>query len=340
MDNEEERLYVVTGATGFLGYNIVKLLLSQSKKVCCYARNEDKVRKAFGDTVEYCVGDICDKDAFSKTLDRNGEKTVIHCAAMVSIGSSKFYPAMREINVGGTKNIVDCCVAANAKRLVHVSSVHAIPEPPKKQMTYETKNFDMNAVVGSYAKTKAEASAYVMDAVNNKGLDAVLVHPSGIVGPYDFGSTYLTKLIIDFNDGRIPAGVKGGYNFVDVRDVAQGTVSAAENGRKGETYLLTGNYADIKQILDNLSECLHKKRLKTVLPVWVARVGVPFLTLSARLAHTDPLYTKYSLYTLSSNGNFCNDKARAELGFAPRSIEESIKDSVEFLKSENRLKCS
>lgn len=330
-------LYVVTGATGFLGNNIVHDLLRENKKVRCFVRDLAKADRLFEGKVECVVGDINDADALRKALSGDEEKIVIHCAAMVSIGGKKLYKPMRIVNVGGTKNVVDRCIECGVKRLVHVSSVHAITEPKKHGMTYETKDFDMNKVVGSYAKTKAEATAYVMDAINNRGLNAVVVHPSGIVGPYDYGNTYLTKLITDYDAGRIPAGVKGGYNFVDVRDVSYGTIAAAEKGRTGETYLLTGNFVTVREITENLYLNLKKKHVKTMLPMWIAQVGAPFLAMSAKMAHTEPLYTRYALYTLKSNGNFCNDKAQRELGFTARSIEDSIKDCVAFLREEKRL---
>lgn len=169
----------------------------------------------------------------------------------------------------------------------------------------------------------------MLEAVKN-GLDAVVVHPSGIVGPYDSGNNHIVQLISMCISGRLPAGVTGGYDFVDVRDVAKGCLEAAEHGAKGGCYILSNRYFTIKELL----ECVRRTaggRKKVCLPMGLARTFVPVFEWAARITHTRPLYTRYALYTISSNGHFTHDKATAELGYHPRDMQATIADTISWL---------
>ena len=175
-----------------------------------------------------------------------------------------------------------------------------------------------------------------MYAIKNQGLDAVLVHPGGITGPYDYSDTHLTQMVIDYMENRIPAAVNGGYDFVDARDVASGIIKAAEKGRAGDCFLLTNKYYSVKEMLSMLHEITGGKKIKSTLPMWLAYFSLPFLSAYFKLRGKRPLYTGYSLYTLKSNSNFSHEKASRELGYAPRDLRESLADTVKFI-NENKL---
>ena len=138
-----------------------------------------------------------------------------------TLDTLKYVRMLREKNIAilnGTKNIVNKVLEINAK-LIYVSSVHSITEKPNNETITEITNIDSEKVVGLYAKTKAEAAKYVIDAIKNKNLNACIIHPSGIIGPSDYGNSHLTQLIKEVATGKLFACVKGGYNFVDVRDI-------------------------------------------------------------------------------------------------------------------------
>lgn len=137
---------------------------------------------------------------------------LIHCAGVISIGS-RFQKRLFDVNVEGTRNILACCKDFAVSKLVHVSSVHAIPEQPDGQVISEIDHFDPGQVVGYYAKSKAQASQLVLDAAK-EGLDASIVHPSGICGPNDYGRGHISQLFKDYCNGALAAIVKGGYDFV------------------------------------------------------------------------------------------------------------------------------
>ena len=194
---------------------------------------------------------------------------------------------------------------------------------------------DIKAVVDAargYAKTKAEATQAVLDDVK-AGLRAVVVQPSGILGPYDASGNHLVQMVSDYIRGRLPACVQGGYDFVDVRDVAQGCLLAAEKGRIGECYILSNRHYEVREVLAMARAVCGGRRLP-VLPMWMARAAAPMLEWVAKRRRERPLYTKYSLYTLASNDRFSHDKATLELGYRPRDLYQTVADTVAWLKQQ------
>ena len=334
-----KRIYIITGANGFLGNNIVrKLVKNEENEVRALVLPEDNLNSLKGLNCKIYKGDVTKKESLSSIFEvpENAELYVIHCAAIVYI-KTKYNPKVYEVNVNGTKNVIDKVLEKNAK-LVYVNSVHAITEKPNNELITEISNFEPEKVEGQYAKTKAEIANYVLEMVKNKNLNACIVHPSGIIGPNDFGSSHLTQLIIDFANGRLTACVKGGYDFVDVRDVADGIISACDKGKKGECYILSNRYVEIKELLDIISEVRNTKKIRTILPMWLAKLTAPLSEIYYAILKEPPIYTKYSLYTLKSNSNFSNEKAKKELGFKNRELKETIKDTVTWLKQNNRIK--
>ena len=333
-----KRIYVVTGANGFLGNNVVRKLVEPPyNEVRALVLPDDKTGSLKGLNCKIYRGDVTKKDTLNDIfeIDGNAELYVIHCAAIVYI-KSKYNPLVYEVNVNGTKNVIEKVLERNAK-LVYVSSVHAITEKPNRETITEIKDFEPNKVEGLYAKTKAEIAKYVLEMTDKRGLNACIVHPSGIIGPSDFGNSHLTQLVTDFANGRLTACVKGGYDFVDVRDVADGILNACNKGKKGECYILSNRYVEIKELLDIVSEASHMRKIKTVFPMWFAKATAPLSELYYSLLKQPPLYTRYSLYTLTSNSNFSNEKAKNELGYINRDLRETITDTLKWLKEQGRI---
>lgn len=331
-----ETLYLVTGAAGHLGRVVVQQLLKEKKKVRVLVLPTEP--HLFTEEVAVCFGDVTKSETLTSFFAREAHQTiiVIHCAGIVST-TSKYSQALYDVNVNGTKNIVDLCLLHQVKRLVYVSSVHAIPEKPKGEKIVEVRDFSPDLVIGQYAKTKAIATAYVL-AATQKGLDAVVVHPSGIVGPYDYGKGHLTTLVIEYYHGRLTAGIEGGYDFVDVRDVANGLLLACEKGRTGECYILSNHFYTIKEILTLLQQVSEHRKIKTYLPLSFLNITASIAEFYYKLRKQTPLYTPYSLYTLTSNANFSHAKATKELGYQTRRMELSLRDTITWLKEQKRIK--
>lgn len=321
--------YIITGALGHLGSVIVRTLIKQGKKVRGF--DLKNVRHNNLDTkIDMVYGDITKKEDVEKLfLGLSGNIYVIHCAAIVSISS---FPSKKvyNVNVNGVKNIVNASISHRVKKFVYVSSVHAIPEGKKGSIISEVASFNPNLVIGTYAKTKAIASQFVLDSVK-KGLDACIVQPSGIIGPFDHGNGHLTRLLIDYLNNNLKAIVDGGYDFVDVRDVADGTINALTNGEQGQCYILTNRYCTLQELLSIAANISKKKEVKVILPLWFAKSTSLFAEIYYKIRNTPPLYTLYSLHTLRSNSIFSHDLATKKLDYHPRSIENTVKDMLEFI---------
>ena len=330
------KTYIITGANGFLGNNIVRELQGQDCEIRALVMPGDKLHSLDGLRCTLYEGDVTKPETLGEifAVEDGSETVVIHCAAIVTV-KSKFNQKVYDVNVGGALNVAEKALSIGA-RLVYVSSVHAIPERGQKVIG-ETKEFDPELVVGQYAKTKAETANALLKMSRERGLDVVIVHPSGMLGPYDFGHSHLTQLVLDFCNGKLGACVKGGYDFVDVRDVAAGILSAAERGRTGECYILSNRYVEIKELLDTVSEVRGTKKIKVVLPMWLAKATAPLSEAYYALLKQPPLYTRYSLYTISTHVTFTHEKAAKELDFSPRPIRDTVSDTVAWLSAQGRI---
>lgn len=330
--NIVKKIYIITGANGFLGNNIIrKLEQDADNEIRAFVLTGDSIKSLEKLKCKIYYGDVTKKYTLSSIFENieNQEVFVIHCAAVVYI-KSKYNPFVYNVNVNGTKNIVDKAIETKAK-LIYISSVHAIPEQSNNGLITEITNFNPDNVEGLYAKTKAEATKYVIDAVKCKNLNACIIHPSGIIGPNDFGNSHLTQLVKEVANGRLFACVKGGYDFVDVRDVTEGVISACKSGTNGECYILSNRYITIKELCDLICDVQERKKIKMVLPIGLVKLIVPLFEVYYNLKKQTPLCTKYSLYTLSSNANFSNEKAKKKLGFKNRNMKDTIKDTIEWI---------
>ena len=329
------RLYLVTGGSGHLGGTLINMLLSKGEKVRALLLPNDPL--PFSGDAEIVRGNVCDRDSLVPFFAREPEQQLIllHCAGLISI-TAKIDPALYQVNVLGTKNIGDMALENNVSRMIYVSSVHAIPTGADETVIREISDFDPKTVEGAYAKTKAEATEYIM-SLAKKGLNVSVVHPSGIMGPNDNGKGHLTTMILEYLKGKLTAIVRGGYDFVDVRDVADGILKCVDKGKPGECYILSNRYFSVRQIMDMLHDISGKKRVRAVLPIWFAKFAAPFAELYYKVRKQSPLFTRYSLYTLTANANFSHEKAEKELGYHTRSMADTLKDTVAYLKSHRRL---
>lgn len=147
----------------------------------------------------------------------------------------------------------------------------------------------------------------------------------------------MTQLIIDYVNHHLTAAVNGGYDFVDVRDVVDCIIACLNSSKIGECYICSNSYYTVKDILYLLHEITSQKEIKTVLPMWFAKLTAPLSELYYKILKKPPLYTSYSLYTLQSNANFSHEKATRELNYHPRDMKKTLEDTVDYLKREGRI---
>ncbi len=331
-------IYIVTGALGHLGFNIVKHLKDKNKEVRALVRSRAKIEelKALGAQIYY--GDITDKESLIPLFNLNGSSkslVVIHSAGIISI-SGKYDPYMEKVNVEGTKNILDLSLSKNVKQFVYVSSVHAIKKEPKNNTITETNDYDPKYVKGPYEKTKAAATKLVYEAYL-KGNPVTIVFPSAILGPDDYRGGHLNRLVENYLNRKLSSRVSGGYDIVDVRDVASGIYKLTINAHYGD-YILSGRYVSLKELFAYLKQVSQRKAFVKVFPKWIIYLADPFIGLYFKLKKKKPLFTAYALKAVSSNGNFSNDKAFKTFGYQPLPLEKTILDTAFWLIKKDRLK--
>ena len=323
--------YLITGATGFLGRTVLAQLKDAKPEIRALVMDGDPLARELPQNVRVMAGDVCDEAALERFFAGADEHTcVINCAGMISVAT---HPGDRiyRVNVDGTKNVLKRCRELGIGKLVYVSSVHAIPEKPKGMEIAETTVFSPELVKGDYAKSKAMATALVLQAAK-EGLNASVVFPSGIIGPGDLGKGSITNMLLSFLAGKLPLAVKGGYDFVDVRDVAAGILACAERGLPGHGYILSGHYATIRDILDLVKKTVNLRRSVSYLPICFAKLVAPIYE-KISLRRREPLYfTPYSIAVLDSNGAFSRNAAATALGYTPRPLSSTIRDTVLWLK--------
>lgn len=328
------RLYLVTGAAGFLGSNICAQLIERGDKVRAFVLEGDKAARFIPEEVEIVYGDLCDKDSLQKFFSvEDGIETIcIHVASVVTV-NPYYKKLVLDVNVGGTENIVDMCLEhKECKKMVYVSSTGAIPEKPHGEKITEVDEFNLDKVVGWYSKSKAMATNNVFSAIKKRGLNATVVYPTGIFGPNDNALSETTSTIIKIIKGEMPIGINGSFNIVDVRDLAAGCIAAADKGRVGEGYILSNEVIKMKSLSDILSKELGCKPIKYFLPLRLAEKIAKKMEKKAAKTGEMPMMTTFSVYNLKRNNTFDYSKARKELGYSTRPIEETLRDEAQWLK--------
>ena len=301
----------VTGATGHVGGNLVRALVDRGDRVRILLRGEPIGLD--GLDVDAIPGDVADPDSLRAAFD--GAEVVFHLAALISITGSQG-GRVEATNVLGARHAAEAALEAGVRRYVHFSSVHAFDHRP-----YEVPLDEQRARVGprhpAYDRSKSAGEAQVREVVA-RGLDAVVVHPSGIIGPADPRPSRMGQVFLDLAHRRMPALLDGGFDWVDVRDVVAGALAAAEQGRAGESYLLCGHWHSLRELAVMAAAATGVKAPALDSPMWLARIGAPLMTLFNKVTGIEPLYTPEALHALRSNRHVSSEKAARELGYRSR----------------------
>jgi dihydroflavonol-4-reductase len=324
-------MWLVTGATGHVGNVLVRKLLERGEKVRALILPGESRESISGLNIETLDGDILHMDSVFESIQ--GVKGIFHLAGVISIMPGP-NPFVRKVNVEGTKNILRAALEKGIKKLVYTSSIHAI-QRVESGMIDESIPYDMNNPYGAYDRSKAEATLEVLNAAHS-GLDAVVTCPTGVIGPYDFRGSMMGAVIHDAATAKPTLYVDGAYDFVDVRDVAEGLISAAAYGKRGESYILSGQKISVRYLLETVREITGRNFFQMKIPFDFAKFAALFTPIYYKLANATPRFTPYSLEVLQSNSNISHAKATRELNYTPRPLYESIHDAVNwFLEKKN-----
>jgi dihydroflavonol-4-reductase len=314
-------LTVVTGAAGHVGANLVRALLARGRRVRCLVR--DDTRALDGLDVERVRGDVLEPDSLTRAFA--GADVVHHLAARISILGGE-HGRVWETNVGGVRRVVEACLGCGVRRLVHYSSVHAFDQHPLDEPVDETRGPADDRRYPVYDRSKAAGVREVLAGVE-RGLDAVVIHPSGVIGPHDYKPSRIGRFFLELSRGRICARIAGGFDWVDARDVAEGALAAEERGRTGERYILSGRYATVDELVELWGDISGIRMPGWTAPMGLARLGAPFVGLYARVFHREPLFTSEALHALRGNPVYVREKAGRELGYSPRPLAQTLADT-------------
>ena len=324
-------MILVTGATGHIGNVLVRKLLDQGEKVRALIWRDEDITPIKELDVEQVMGDVLDPASLEPAMC--GVEVVYHLAGIISIMPGK-NPFVWKVNVEGTRNVLSAARQAGIQRLVYTSSIHAIARAPRGVEMDESLGFDQNNPYGEYDRSKAAASLEVQKAAR-EGLDAVIVCPTGVIGPYDFRGSELGEVIRNASEARTMFYVEGAYDFVDVRDVAVGLIAARKNGHRGESYILSGQKLSVRYMLETVREVTGKAFASIKIPFSLAEYAARFTPWYYHKTKAKPRFTPYSLEVLQSNSNISHAKATLELGYKARPSIETIADTVRWF-FENR----
>lgn len=325
-------MVVVTGATGHVGNALVRLLRERGEQVRAMAMPGEDTKSIEGLGVEIVRADVRDIASLRPAI--RGADVLYHLAGIIAIrpGAEEL---MRSVNVTGTVNVARVARELGVRRMVHVSSIHALGRPPLGVTIDETVGFEPDNPAGEYDRTKAQASVALLEEVR-LGLDAVIVCPTGIVGPDDYRESEVGQLLRGWLRRHPHLVVRGGFDWVDVRDVVRGMVLAAERGRRGEAYILSGTRVTVKRLYQLVRREAGHHAPSISIPFRLALWAAPLTVWLSGLLGKRAKYTVYSLETVASNSVVTCAKARRELGYVPRALEETVADTVAWWRAAAR----
>ncbi len=333
-DHADRGTVLVTGATGHVGANLVRALLAQGRRVRVLVRRQ--ARSIEGLPVEAVLGDLLDGASLRAAC--TGAATVFHLGAVVSAGWEE--PSrIDEVNVRGTANLVDACLASGVRRLLHFSSIQALTPRPGDGF------LDRASILvgpgergrGAYDRSKAESERLVLASVE-RGLDPTILNPTAVLGPFDFQPSPMGDVLRALALGKLPALVSGGHcDFVDVRDVALAALVAEDQGGRGERYLISGARLSLVELARRWATVTGKAAPRLAVPMVVVRLAAPFAASYARLRRRRPLLTSDSLRILRTQPPVHRQEAENELGYRPRPIDETLRDTYSWMKEQGWL---
>ena len=324
---------LITGATGHIGNVLTRQLINQGKRVRALVLPGEDLTPIKDLDVEVVEGDVLDAQTLASAFQ--GIENVYHLAGIISImpGNDAL---LKLVNILGTRNIIHAARTSGVRRLVYTSSIHAIRRIPLGTTIDESIPFDPQHAISSYDQSKAQASLEVLHAAQ-AGLDAVIVCPTGVIGPYDYRRSEIGQIFLGCVQKKPQFYIDGAYDFVDVRDVALGLIAAGEKGSKAETYILSGEQVSVRRMLETIWKYTGKRLPALRIPLRLARFFTIFTPFYYRLFRVKPRLTPYSLDTLLSNCQISHDKAQRELGYKPRPFTETVADTVRWFAENMHL---
>ena len=320
----------VTGGTGFLGFNLVKQLLEDDWQVIALHRSSSDLSDLKQLNVRLVEGDLRDPGSLAKIIP-TGVDPVFHVAGNTNMWSLRDKEQTRD-NVDGTRNMVDVALAKKAGRFIHTSSTVAFGW--QERVLEETLVSTAPESRINYFRSKWQAEQEVRKGIA-RALDAVILNPANILGPYDYKSW--SRLFVLISDGKLPGMPPGTGSWCHVSDVARAHIRAYEVGRTGQNYLLGGVDASFLEVAQRIAKLVHRRVPRRPLPRRLLMV-LSYLSLwGSYVTHSEPDITPEKVRLLSGDLRCRSDKAVSDLSYRSASLDEMIGDSYRWLVSTGRL---
>jgi dihydroflavonol-4-reductase len=332
-ESHDVSIAAVTGVSGLLGGNLAAELIAAGHRVIATRRTGTRVDHLADLAIEWRDADLASPDALARAFA--GADVAFHCAAAVTIKRA-VTPEMTAANVTGTQHVIDACIAANVKRLVHTSSVVAVGLSTNGKPCDETAtwNFDREGLSDAYAITKHQ-SEEVVHAARDR-IDAVIVNPTFMLGPRDSRPSS-GKLIVDVVRRRMPGWTPGYNNFVDVRAGARGMIAAWQRGRRGERYILAGHDMTYRDAFETIARVAGVRPPRLPAPRAIAwLIGKYGDFVESRGG--EPIVNSTQIrYAFTDKFRFASDKATRELGYTYGPLEPAIRDALDWFRARGML---
>lgn len=330
-------IYIVSGANGFLGNNVVRLL--QNKNDCeirCIVVPKHNIESLKGLKCKIFYASVEDYDSLNESFNvgKNDNVYVIHCAAKVSV-DDKTNSSLFNINVNGTKNMLDRAYKINAK-FIYVSSSSIYFHKNKKEIINEESLIDINKTNSPYEKSKIQAMNLVKTYCE-KGLKCVNVCPSSIFGANDYKNMFIEMVIIQLAKGKLNLSVNGSYDFVDVKDVCKAIIQLCEKGKSGETYIISNKEISITELMNKVNRILGRKEIKISFPNDLVLFFLPLYKLFSKNKELSSMFSKESLKVLKYGAHLDNSKLKNTIKYEPRNLDDSLNETILFLKKRNLI---
>ncbi len=324
---------LVTGATGFLGSAVARELLRDGRKIKLLARKNTDLSNIEGLDAEVVNGDLRDRDSLKSAM--TGCSALFHVAAYYSLWD-RDKKLIYDINVQGTRNILETALELGLERVVYTSTVGCIGLANGRKPSDEEQLMDPATLSNDYKLSKFQAENIALE-MHNRGLPVVIVNPSTPIGPRDIKPTPTGKIVLDFLNGKMPAYLDTGLNLIDVTDCARGHILAEQKGKLGERYILGNKNMSLKEILLALEKITGIKAPTIKMPYWVAyAAGLACEVASNLITQRPPAVplagvkmAKYFMY-------FDSSKAIRELGLPQNPVENALSQSVDWFQENRR----
>ena len=325
---------LVTGPDGVLGSNLVRELPKREYQVI--AMSEDGKKSPTIDALDITKvgGNLLNPKEVEAAI--NGVDYVIHCAA-----STSMWPARSEIvnkvNIDGTKFVIDACLKNNVKRLIYIGTANSFGSGTKEKPGNEENEYRAERYGLDYMDSKYKAQVLVQNAVKEQGLDAVVVNPTFMIGPYD-SKPSSGQMILSVYKGKVPGYTLGGKNFVAVKDVAVTVANALTQGRKGECYIACNENLTYQEAFDKIAKTVDGKMVKRKFSTFFVRLFGKASSISAKIFRYTPQLTHELAILASEEHYYSGDKAKKELDMPQTPIEIAIKECSDWFEQNGYYK--